>query len=483
MLSARLRNNWGLIPIVAAWFAGCAALAPALWLDEAQSVSFARLPFGSIPSALRTDGAPPLYYLILHGWIRLFGDGDFAGRALSCVFAAGFVVALGALARRLAGTSAGWVAMVLAATNPFVIRYATETRMYALVMLEVTLAALAITTALHRPTLPALTGTALATAALMYTHYWGLYAVAATGLVLAWRAVRRDDARPVVAAMVVGGVLWLPWLGNFRFQSQRTGTPWRGAPTVREALQALIFPRGTTVPLVILGVVLLVAAVVGVIRRGAVRPLAIVYVCGAAIAFVGASASASAFVPRYTAAFAPLLLACAAVGIATSVPRRGILAVALSGLGVMGMILGISAVRTERTRAPRIVAALEQQASDGDVVMYCPDQLGPAVARLLQRSDVDLAQLPFPIDSLPERVDWIDYAERYAAARPALEARALDRMAGTHTVWLVWSDVYPPTGPVCQELLSALGQLRTEAVVVAHDPRAADHDALIRFDP
>jgi len=34
-------------------------------------------------NALRHDGVPPLYYLLLHAWIGVFGDGDVAVRALS----------------------------------------------------------------------------------------------------------------------------------------------------------------------------------------------------------------------------------------------------------------------------------------------------------------------------------------------------------------------------------------------------------------
>ena len=36
-----------------------------------------------LPDALRHDGAPPLYYVMLHGWMRLFGTGTVAVRALS----------------------------------------------------------------------------------------------------------------------------------------------------------------------------------------------------------------------------------------------------------------------------------------------------------------------------------------------------------------------------------------------------------------
>ena len=33
------------------------------------------------------DGSPPLYYLLLHGWMGLVGEGEAATRALSLIFA------------------------------------------------------------------------------------------------------------------------------------------------------------------------------------------------------------------------------------------------------------------------------------------------------------------------------------------------------------------------------------------------------------
>src|SRR5207249_843699 len=53
-----------------------------LWLDEALTVNIARLPLRDIPEALRHDGAPPLYYALSHMWMRVFGTGDVAVRAL-----------------------------------------------------------------------------------------------------------------------------------------------------------------------------------------------------------------------------------------------------------------------------------------------------------------------------------------------------------------------------------------------------------------
>src|SRR3954453_11907363 len=58
---------------------------PALWLDEAQSVAIARLPVPGLLAALRQDGSPPLYYLLLHYWMEGFGSGAVAVRGLSGV--------------------------------------------------------------------------------------------------------------------------------------------------------------------------------------------------------------------------------------------------------------------------------------------------------------------------------------------------------------------------------------------------------------
>ena len=44
-----------------------------LWFDEALSVNIARLPLSELQDALRQDGAPPLYYALLHFWIEAFG--------------------------------------------------------------------------------------------------------------------------------------------------------------------------------------------------------------------------------------------------------------------------------------------------------------------------------------------------------------------------------------------------------------------------
>ena len=105
-----------------------------MWLDEALTVNVARLPLGDLRAALEHDGAPPLYYVLLHVWTGVFGAGNARrDRCRRCsASAVGWAVVRG---RRLVAPDRV-VVVVVTATNPYLIRYATEARMY---MLEVLL--------------------------------------------------------------------------------------------------------------------------------------------------------------------------------------------------------------------------------------------------------------------------------------------------------------------------------------------------------
>ena len=53
------------------------------WMDEAITTGIASHPLSQIPSVLRQDGSPPLFYLLLHFWIQAFGASEAATHALS----------------------------------------------------------------------------------------------------------------------------------------------------------------------------------------------------------------------------------------------------------------------------------------------------------------------------------------------------------------------------------------------------------------
>ena len=206
-----------------------------MWLDEALSVNIASLPLDEIGDALRRDGHPPLYYWLLHGWMEVFGDGDVAARSLSGIFSVLTLPLAWIAGRRLGGPSMGALALIVFALTPFCVRYATEARMYSLVMLLVLAGYLVLSDLLKAPTWWRTAAVALISGALLWTHYWAIFLIAVAGALLLvrwWRdPERRDGTLWALGALVAGGLSFLPWLPSLVDQAERTGTPW--APPAR----------------------------------------------------------------------------------------------------------------------------------------------------------------------------------------------------------------------------------------------------------
>ena len=467
-----------------------------LWLDEALSVNIASLPLGDIPEALRHDGSPPLYYVLLHGWTRLFGTGDLAVRSMSAAFSVAALPVMWFAGRRAGDRATAWSALILLASSPFAIRYSTEARMYSLVMLLFLLGYLALARALERPTPFNLLLVALVSGSLMLSHYWTIYLLVLVAALLFVRARRGADptpARRALVALIGGGVLFLPWLPSFLFQLRHTGTPWASRPAVGAfvgALDEFGGGRGDVAP--ISSLFLLALAALGLFARAVdgrrveldlrTRPhgraLALVAVGPLAIGVVVGMATGAAFAARYAAMALPPFVLLAALGTDTLVDqriRRGVLAV----MAVLGLFTGAKTSLHQRTMAGKVAAAIKAQGAPGDVVAYCPDQLGPAVSRYLPDG---FDQLTFPRGLPPSRVEWVDYARvnRAAQARPFADT-VLQRAAG-NDIWVVWSPGYRTFGPKCEALVKAIEERRPAMRrVVRVKLRYAEHPGLVHF--
>ena len=468
-----------------------------LWLDEALTVNISRLPLSKIPHALRHDGSPPLYYFLLHGWMTVFGSGDVAVRALSATFAVATLPLIWLAGLRIGGRKAGVAALVLLASSPFASRFATEARMYSLLGLLAVAGYLFLMRFLERPSLGGALGVAVSSGLLALTHYWAFYLLLTVALMLLVRGWRRHDRVPLlaVAAMAAGGVLFLPWLPSFAYQLQHTGTPWADIPTFNAVVDTIRSWAGGGSDagqlLNLIFVALAVLAVFGIaIDRHHIdldlrtRPGArtLVLACfGTLIAgLIAADAFHSAFVVRYTSVAFPLFILIAAFGtLAFADERLRIGALALAVL--LGFCAAIPNTGNRRTEAGLVAQGINQLAAPGDVVAYCPDQLGPSVSRLVT---VPVDQLTFPRQAKPQFVDWVDYREHNRAALTAPFAQMLDQRAGQHTLWYVWSPNYKTFGSKCSTMIDRLHLLRPDMKrVVKVKPKYEEHMGLIRYQP
>jgi hypothetical protein len=215
--------------------------------------------------------------------------------------------------------------------------------------------------------------------------------------------------------------------------------------------------------------------------RPGMAPLVMVAAGTLALAVLLGVVANSAFVARYTAVVLPLFLLVVAAGVAVLPGQR----VRLGCLGVLvlaGLLTGVGQNGQQRTQAAQTAAVLNVQAQPGDVVVYCPDQLGPAVDRLLRVRSV--TEITFPRAIGPQRVDWVDYTRVIKTTDVDVFAQsALARVPSGHTLWLVWRDGYPGLSGDCGFLKSWLDLLRPTGAtqVYQHSNSYFEFENLVRY--
>jgi len=404
------------------------------WIDEGLSVGISDRPLSDIPHALRLDGSPPLYYLLLHVWMSVFGTSEEAVRALSLVCALAAVPVAFWAANMLFGARAGWMAAVLAATNPFLTRFAQEGRMYALVALLAIIACAAFGRAFTgddsaRARRPWAIALAVTLAAMLYTHNWALFFATACGVVwlfLLFRAhgERRRDLL-TTGLFGFGGalVLYLPWVPTTLYQAAHTGAPWSEAPPV---IALLASPGQMLGSYAQVALILVAGAGLGKLWTGSLSRAGRAAACLLAIALLTvvlawiSSQLSPAWANRYLAVgVAPLLLVGGA-GLAYA-GRLGI-----AGLIVAAALGAGQTAPDDKSNVRDVAEAIGPSLRAGDVVLSTQPEQVSALRYYLPKG-VKFATLTGPVEDSGV-TDWRDGTERLRATsaprdlKPVLDA-------------------------------------------------------------
>ncbi len=483
-----------------------------LWLDEALTVNIAKLPLHDLHGALQRDGAPPLFYVLLHFWMGAFGTSAVSVRAISGVLSVATLPVAWVAAARYGGRTVAWVTVLLLASAPFAIFYATESRMYALVMFLTACGFAALERALRRPRPGNLVALGLSTAGLLYSQYWALYLVATVGLWLLWQALRggddvRANARWGLVAVAGGVVLFVPWVPTFLYQSAHTGTPWAKPPNFAAVINAITGFTDNQATNTVAGsnqgrllalcyFVLGGLGLFGLARdrwhvdldlrtRARARPTAVVVGGTLVLAIIGAIVTNSAYSNRYAAVIFVPLVVLVALGTLTLVDVR-VRTVVVAVAVVAGLASGVENISTQRSEAQKVATTLAAEAKPGDLVVFCPDQLGPSVARLLPGDRYRMTT--YPRGTGPQFVDWVDYQQAIDRSSPTAFARHLQQEASASgaNIWLVWYSQYEEFGSRCQTIAASLAQDGTFGAkdwVFANNQRYYEPMQLTQFAP
>jgi mannosyltransferase len=407
------------------------------------------------------DGVAGAYYLLMHGWIRLFGDSAPALRlpAALCMAAAAGLTAL--LGSRLFDPRTGLLAGLFFAVAPSTSRYGQEARPYALATLLALLATLALLRVLDRPTGRRWLDYAATVVGLGLAHLVALTLLAghALAVLLSWWTGRDRRLLRWPLALLPAALLLAPLAALGRAQQDRQ-LAWVDPPTL---LDLATLP-GAVVQSGPVGGLLLGLAAIGAVtrgRRGAA--LAGCVLLPAALLFAGGLLT-PLWVPRYLIFVVPFgcVLAAAALGRLRASAALPIVALA----GLLGAPDQAALRRTHESprsapidhpAAARIIGA-HRQPDDG--IVYAPrdgwalldvattyhlrgdpprDLL--AVRDQADRADFWVTPCPEPVRCLAgtDRVWLLVTGERSdpLAALPAAQAAALRDDFTTDRVWNV----------------------------------------------
>jgi len=257
-----------------------------LWVDEAFSARIADTSFASLFGAATShDPNPPLYYVLLHGWIRMFGDSEVALRSLSAVVGVALVLVVFGLGRRLGGSRVGLTAALLAAVSEFLVHYSQEARVYSLLALLATASYFFFLALPDEPRTGVIVGYVVSTTALLYAHTYGLFVLAAqVAFVVVALGARREwirlDIRTLWLAIAAPILLTIPWFVVFAGHvhaevegSDEAKLGWLGAPSLHDLPGTFSGYAGSHWALAAV-LVALAACAYAAFRQGSVRSVA-----------------------------------------------------------------------------------------------------------------------------------------------------------------------------------------------------------------
>ncbi len=296
-----------------------------LWFDEGYTAWVVSLSPGEIVRVIRVDTSPPLFYLLLRGWVGMFGHSEAAMRSLSAVASsAALVVFLGITRRVLHDRRAVAAATCLAAVSFMTISYAHEARFYTLTLLLTAIGFYLVLLLAERSTPWRLALLVVAWIASLYTANTMAIYLAAMGiawLILPGPMPLRRRLIDLCIVTFITAIAFLPWLPTTLAQMRAIhGNFWPSAPTGRDFVRTISILCGVNehaaepATLLVLNAALAGIVLINLLDPG-IRRIATALVVGGfvpvVLIFVVSRIGTPVFIERIflpTTLFAPLLI-------------------------------------------------------------------------------------------------------------------------------------------------------------------------------
>ncbi|MBP0000195.1 MAG: glycosyltransferase family 39 protein [Cyanobacteria bacterium SID2] len=200
-------------------------------LRDALRIHTNKTAFDTITVTQKQPHQTPLYYVLAHFWVRLFGDSIGTIRSLSAVFSVLCLPAFYWLVMELfAVTSIASIATMLMTVSPFHLVYAQEARAYSLWTLAILLSSVMVLRAVKNPKWKNWVLYAITLTIAFYTHLFSIFLAVAHGIYVFCRENCQLSIifKRLLTAFGVSTLLFSPWIFSIalRLKTVKNTTSW-----------------------------------------------------------------------------------------------------------------------------------------------------------------------------------------------------------------------------------------------------------------
>jgi hypothetical protein len=201
-----------------------------LWGDEAFSAVLARRPFWPMMKIVANDTSPPLMYIIMWIWFRIFGSSEISIRSLSLLFYLGTMIFIYLIAKELFSKKAAIWSVLLSFFNPFLFPYAFEGRMYFCLLFFVTASYYFL---IKKNNLWYI----ITASAALYSHHFAIIAIFSQFLwkTLVLEKITFKNILQTTKIYIIIGLTYIPWFYPLYLQTKLvSGGFWLGTPKLKD---------------------------------------------------------------------------------------------------------------------------------------------------------------------------------------------------------------------------------------------------------
>lgn len=211
-----------------------------VWIDEIHTLNESNPSLslsGLYDAILSGDPHPPLYFILVHFFFKIFGYSTFVARMFSALVGLAGVAAIYFFGKELFNKRVGIYSAILLTVNYFHLFYSQEARMYSLLFLTTILSFYFLVRFIKVPTIKSSIIYGVFSAIMIYCHFFALFCLIAQYLILLFFVIRpiNSTGKKIFYYSIISGItaliLYLPVYGIFMKAAERT-TIWITMPTL-----------------------------------------------------------------------------------------------------------------------------------------------------------------------------------------------------------------------------------------------------------